>query len=283
MAERILTGTDIILANGSNTNTQIGQKETFLDRNAKLIPSDETTTAITNMNWIAGHHTVKDLTSLHKIPDFILSQSCYADKVSKNGKDAIGQLWYVEEGTEKGYYMLINWDNRRYASGWSKTNIKSLINEDGASSTQYMNKDNVYDNIHSITVDGSDNHTYTGWTQGFKYTNNASTVTLSYTHYGDKPDSSINIPVLNSGNTITHTSTSDGSGGATLAGIVTADQYNSIMNRLKKLEEEVIWRSRIGVNGTNVLNGATYLWSGTLAQFNSLKSKPSNTTFIISN
>lgn len=283
MTERILTGTDIILANGSNTNTQIGQKETFLDRNAKLIPSDETTTAITNMNWIAGHHTVKDLTSLYKIPDFILSQSCYADKVSKNGKDAIGQLWYVEEGTEKGYYMLINWDNRRYASGWSKTNIKSLINEDGASSTQYMNKDNVYDNIHSITVDGSDNHTYTGWTQGFKYTNNASTVTLSYTHYGDKPDSSINIPVLNSGNTITHTSTSDGSGGATLAGIVTADQYNSIMNRLKKLEEEVIWRSRIGVNGTNVLNGATYLWSGTLAQFNSLKSKPSNTTFIISN
>lgn len=282
MAERILTGTDIILANGSNTNTQIGQKETFLDRNAKLIPSDETTTAITNMNWIAGHHTVKDLEHLYKIPDFILSQSCYADKVS-NGIDAIGQLWYVEEGTEKGYYMLINWDNRRYATGWSKTNIKSLINEDGKRSTQYMNKDNVYDNIHSITVDGSDNHTYTGWTQGFKYTNNASTVTLSYTHYGDKADSSINIPVLNSGTTITHTSTSDGSGRATLAGIVTASQYNSIMNRLKKLEEEVIWRSRIGVNGTNVLNGATYLWSGTLAQFNSLKSKPSNTTFIITN
>lgn len=283
MAERIVTGTDITLANGSNTNTQIGTKETFLDRNAKLIPSDETTTAITNMNWIAGHHTVKDLEHLYKIPDFILSQSCYADKVSKNGKDAIGQLWYVENDPGKGYYMLIKWDNRHNAAGWSKTNIKSLINEDGASSTQYMNKDNVYDNIHSITVDGSDNHTYTGWTQGFKYTNNASTVTLSYTHYGDKPDNSINIPVLNSGNTITHTSTSDGSGGATLAGIVTADQYNSIMNRLKKLEEEVIWRSRIGVNGTNVLNGATYLWSGTLREFNSLKSKPSNTTFIISN
>ena len=283
MAERIVTGTDITLANGSNTNTQIGTKETFLDRNAKLIPSDETTTAITNMNWIAGHHTVKDLEHLYKIPDFILSQSCYADKVSKNGKDAIGQLWYVENDPGKGYHMLIKWDNRHNAAGWSKTNIKSLINEDGNSPTQYMNKDNVYDNIHSITVDGSDTHTYTGWTQGFKYTNNASTVTLSYTHYGDKPDSSINIPVLNSGNTITHTSTSDGSGGATLAGIVTADQYNSIMNRLKKLEEEVIWRSRIGVNGTNVLNGATYLWSGTLAQFNSLKSKPSNTTFIISN
>ena len=282
MAERILTGTDIILANGSNTNTKIGQKETFLDRNAKLIPSDETTTAITNMNWIAGHHTVKDLTSLYKIPDFILSQSCYADKVSKNGKDAIGQLWYVEEGTEKGYYMLINWDNRRYASGWSKTNIKSLINEDGASSTQYMNKDNVYDNIHSITVDGSDNHTYTGWTQKYKYTPEASKVTFSYSHYTGN-DSSISIPVLNSGTTIIHDADHSGSGNATLAGVVTADQYNSIMNRLKKLEEEVIWRSRIGVNGTNVLNGATYLWSGTLAQFNSLKSKPSDTTFIITN
>lgn len=283
MAERIVTGTDITLANGSNTNTQIGAKETFLDRNAKLIPSDETTTAITNMNWVAGHHTVKDLEHLYKIPDFILSQSCYADKVSKDGKDAIGQLWYVENDPGKGYYMLIKWANRHNAAGWSKTNIKSLINEDGNSSTQYMNKDNAYDNIHSITIDGSDNHTYTGWTQAFNYTNDASTVTLSYTHYGDKPDSSINIPVLNSGNTITHTSTSDGSGGATLAGIVTADQYNSIMNRLKKLEEEVIWRSRIGVNGTNVLNGATYLWSGTLAQFNSLTSKPENTTFIISN
>lgn len=283
MAERIVTGTDITLANGSNTNTQIGAKETFLDRNAKLIPSDETTTAITNMNWVAGHHTVKDLEHLYKIPDFILSQSCYADKVSKDGKDAIGQLWYVENDPGKGYYMLIKWANRHNAAGWSKTNIKSLINEDGNSSTQYMNKDNAYDNIHSITIDGSDNHTYTGWTQGFKYTNGASTVTLSYTHYGDKPDSSINIPVLNSGNTITHTSTLDGSGGATLAGIVTADQYNSIMDRLKKLEEEVIWRSRIGVNGTNVLNDATYLWSGTLAQFNSLTSKPPNTTFIISN
>lgn len=287
MAERIVTGTDITLANGSNTNTQIGTKETFLDRNAKLIPSDETTTAITNMNWVAGHHTVIDLKHLYKIPDFILSQSCYADKVSKKGKDAIGQLWYVEtdnsgEGT-KGYYMLVNWDNRgKFEThstdnpGWSKTNLKSLINEDGVSSTQYMNKDNVYDNIHSITVDGSDNHTYTGWTQKYKYTPDAKNVAFSYSHYTGN-DSSINIPVLNSGTTIIHDATHSGTGDAKLAGVVTADQYNSIMNRLKKLEEEVIWRSGLEANG------ATYLWSGTLSQFNSLKSKPSNTTFIITN
>ena len=276
MAERILTGTDITLANGSNTNTKIGEKETFLDRNAKLIPSDETSTAITNMNWIAGHHTVIDLDHLYKIPDFILSQSCYADKVSKNGKDAIGQLWYVENDPEKGdpekgYYMLINWDNRHAAAGWSKTNIKSLINENGASSTQYMNKDNVYDNIHSITVDGSDNHTYTGWTQGFKYTNNASTVTLSYTHYTGN-NSSINIPVLNDGNTI-----NQGSANASKAGIVTADQYNKIVSRLTYLEKWCMWQSGLPNNKS------TYIWSGTLAQFNSLTSKPENTTFIISN
>lgn len=275
MTERIVTGTDITLANGSNTNTQIGAKETFLDRNAKLIPSDETTTAITNMNWVAGHHTVKDLEHLYKIPDFILSQSCYADKVS-NGKDAIGQLWYVENDPGKGYYMLIKWGNRHDATGWSKTNIKSLINEDGNSSTQYMNKDNIYDNIHSITVDGSDNHTYTGWTQKFKYTPSISNVAFSYSHYTGN-DSSINIPVLNSGTTIIHDATHSGTGDAKLAGVVTADQYNSIMNRLKKLEEEVIWRSGLEANG------ATYLWSGTLSQFNSLKSKPSNTTFIITN
>ena len=276
MAERIVTGTDITLANGSNTNTKIGEKETFLDRNAKLIPSDETSTAITNMNWIAGHHTVIDLDHLYKIPDFILSQSCYADKVSENGKDAIGQLWYVENDPEKGdpekgYYMLINWDNRHAAAGWSKTNIKSLINENGASSTQYMNKDNVYDNIHSITVDGSDNHTYTGWTQGFKYTNNASTVTLSYTHYTGN-NSSINIPVLNDGNTI-----NQGSANASKAGIVTADQYNKIVSRLTYLEKWCMWQSGLPNNKS------TYIWSGTLAQFNSLTSKPENTTFIISN
>ena len=275
MAERIVTGTDITLANGSNTNTQIGTKETFLDRNAKLIPSDETTTAITNMNWIAGHHTVKDLEHLYKIPDFILSQSCYADKVSKNGKDAIGQLWYVENDPGKGYYMLIKWDNRHNAAGWSKTNIKSLINEDGNSSTQYMNKDNVYDNIHSITVDGSDTHTYTGWTQGFKYTNGASTVTLSYTHYGDEPDSSINIPVLNNGTTI-----NQGTANADKAGIVTADQYNKIVSRLTYLEKWCIWQSGLANNKS------TYVWSGTLSEFNKLDKNDKNfakTTFIITN
>lgn len=295
MAERILTGTDITLANGSNTNTKIGAKETFLDRNAKLIPSDETATAITNMNWIAGHHTVIDLEHLYKIPDFILSQSCYADKVSENGKDAIGQLWYVEtdnngKGT-KGYYMLVNWNNRGNAAGWSKTNIKSLINEDGNSSTQYLNVNNnpnnkidpdkpeekydKHDNIHSITIDGSGNHSYIGWTQDYDFAPSADGVQFSYSHCGGRKDSSINIPVLNDGNTI-----NQGPANANKAGVVTADQYNKIISRLTYLEKWCIWQSGLANNKS------TYVWSGTLGEFNRLDKADKNfakTTFIITN
>lgn len=290
---RIETNRDLDVKKINGTSgTIVGKEETFLDRNAKLVPSDETTTAITNMNWVAGHHTVKSLNDLYKIPKFILSQECYADKSGK-GSDAIGQLWYVEDKPERGYYMLVNWDNsgnfkthNTDKPGWSKTNIKSLINEDGNRSTQYMNKDNVYDNIHSITVDGSDNHTYTGWTQKFNYTPSGSNVAFSYSHYIGK-DSSINIPVLNSGTTIKHDKDNNGVGNAELAGIVTADQYNSIMNRLKNLENRVMWRSGIyvedGVQKDDGLNKATYLWTGTLGEFNLLTSKPENTTFIISN
>lgn len=280
MVRRIPTNGSVVGADGTNTSTYIGAKETFLDRNAKLIPSDESTTAITNMNWIAGHHTVNTLENLYKIPDFILSQECYADKVG-NGADALGQLWYVEH--ENCLYMLVNWKQRRNSDGWSKTNIKSLKDPSGKSQMQYINNNShQYDNLSEITVDGAGNFTYTAWTQGFNYTNTASTVTLSYTHHTGS-DSSINIPVLNDGTTIKHTSASNGSGNSTKAGIITADQYNSLIDRLKKLEEEVVWRSRLGVNGTNVLNGTTYLWTGTLSQFNSLNSKPADTTFIITN
>lgn len=127
------------------------------------------------------------------------------------------------------------------------------------------------DNLHSFHINTDGTIGYTGWTQGFKYTNNASTVTLSYTHYTGN-DSSINIPVLNDGNTI-----NQGSANASKAGIVTADQYNKIVSRLTYLEKWCMWQSGLPNNKS------TYIWSGTLAQFNSLTSKPSNTTFIISN
>ena len=161
--------------------------------------------------------------------------------------------------------------------------IKGFTYDNGNTHEYNFNENHANgDNLHSFYINTNGTIAYTGWTQGFKYSNDGSTVTLSYTHYTGN-DSSINIPVLNSGTTIIHDATHSGTGDAKLAGVVTADQYNSIMNRLKKLEEEVIWRSRIEVDGTNVLNEATYLWSGTLSQFNSLKLKPSNTTFIITN
>lgn len=268
MARRIPTSGNVPGALGTNTNTYIGVKETFLDRNAKLIPSDETTTALTNMNWIAGHHTVSDLTALYNIPDFILSQETYADKIG-NGMDALGQLWYVE--SESCIYMLINWNNRKNSNGWSKTNVKSIKDPNGKDTTQYCNKDNVYDNLHNLTLKGDNTISYTGWTQGFKYTNNANTVTLSYTHYVGS-DSSINIPVLNNGTTINQTG-----GNASTAGVMTADQYNKLVDRITKLEKECIWKSALAGNGS------TYLWSGSLSDFNALTSKPTNTTFIITN
>ena len=55
------------------------------------------------------------------------------------------------------------------------------------------------------------------------------------------------------------------------------DKFNNIFPRLTYLEKWCMWQSGLPNNKS------TYIWSGTLAQFNSLTSKPENTTFIISN
>ena len=150
--------------------------------------------------------------------------------------------------------------------------IKGFTYDNGNTHEYNFNENHTKgDNLHSFHINTDGTIAYTGWTQGFKYTNNASTVTLSYTHYTGN-DSSINIPVLNDGNTI-----NQGSANASKAGIVTADQYNKIVSRLTYLEKWCMWQSGLPNNKS------TYIWSGTLAQFNSLTSKPENTTFIISN
>lgn len=150
--------------------------------------------------------------------------------------------------------------------------IKGFTYDNGNTHEYNFNENHTKgDNLHSFHINTDGTIGYTGWTQGFKYTNNASTVTLSYTHYTGN-DSSINIPVLNDGNTI-----NQGSANASKAGIVTADQYNKIVSRLTYLEKRCMWQSGLPNNKS------TYIWSGTLAQFNSLTSKPENTTFIISN
>lgn len=150
--------------------------------------------------------------------------------------------------------------------------IKGFTYDDGNTHEYKFNENHTKgDNLHSFHINTDGTIGYTGWTQGFKYTNNASTVTLSYTHYTGN-DSSINIPVLNNGNTI-----NQGSANAYKAGIVTADQYNKIVSRLTYLEKWCMWQSGLPNNKS------TYIWSGTLAQFNSLTLKQENTTFIISN
>ena len=150
--------------------------------------------------------------------------------------------------------------------------IKGFTYDSGITHEYNFNENHTKgDNLHSFHINTDGSIGYTGWTQGFKYTNNASTVTLSYTHYTGN-NSSINIPVLNDGNTI-----NQGTANASKAGIVTADQYNKIVSRLTYLEKWCMWQSGLPNNKS------TYIWSGTLAQFNSLTSKPSNTTFIISN
>ena len=187
MARRIPNNGSVSGTIPNGVNTYIGANETFLDRNAKLIPSDETTMALTNMNWIAGHHTVNTLDNLYNIPDFILSQECYADKVG-NGADALGQLWYVEDAS--AIYMLVNWNERRNINGWSKTNIRSVIGPDGKVNVSYFNtnsdeycktygpiKEKSTEWITSITMYGDGTYTYS--TDGLHFVKSNSTYTYS--------------------------------------------------------------------------------------------------------
>lgn len=111
----------------------IGSKEGYLDRNAKLVPSDPSTMALTSAAWVAGHHTVENKDNLLSIKAFTLSPSTYGTYIS-GGEDAVGQLWYVK--SENAFYQLINWDNRSKAEGWAKTNIKATKGTDGSQTSE---------------------------------------------------------------------------------------------------------------------------------------------------
>ncbi len=63
----------------------------------------------------------------------------------------------------------------------------------------------------------------------------------------------------------------------TTAGVMTGPQLKEIIDRLTYLERWTVWQS--GLAG----NTSTYLWSGTLADFNKLATKPTDTTFIVTN
>lgn len=252
----------------SGTNTSIGNTETFLDRNAKLIPSDETTTALTNAKWIAGHHEVASLTELYNVYDFILSPSFYAgntDSEVTQGADAVGELWYVRD--QKCYYQLIDWSQRRKAAGWSKTNIKAAHGPGNTDLTQYCNTDGSGgDCIKDLTLTGDGTITYNAWNLNLGNDQLSTGVRLKYTKSNGTANTALTtIPIVDKD--------------AKTSGVISSDQYKSLLDRISYLETWTIWKARVGVDK----NTSTYLWSGTLADFNALTTKPTDTTFIVTN
>lgn len=94
---------------------------------------------------VAGHKTVNTKQDLLSISDSILS-----DSKTNSNNDAIGQQWYVY--SEKCFYQLIDWDNRKVESGWKKILTDTSLNESIASiqSSLDTHKSNT-SNPHSVT------------------------------------------------------------------------------------------------------------------------------------
>lgn len=67
---------------------------------------------------VSGYKTVNTKQDLLSIADAILSD---------NSTSAIGQQWYVQ--SEKCFYQLIDWDNRKTESGWKKILTDTSLNE----------------------------------------------------------------------------------------------------------------------------------------------------------
>lgn len=219
---------------------------------------------VTDSVMISGHRTVATKADLCAIPEEILSSKKSNAKTS-NGSDALGQLWYVED--EKAYYQLISWTDHKYESGWSKTNIKATIGPNGVDNTQYANTNGTGgDCIKDLTVKGDGTLTYTAWDLNMTNNPTASGVELNYTKSDGKTRKTLTtIPNVSSA--------------ATTSGVISSEQYRSLLNRISYLETWTIWKARVGTN----TNTSTYLWSGSLADFNAIKDKPTDTTFIVTN
>lgn len=87
---------------------------------------------------VAGHKTVATVADLYTLADPILS-----DSKSNANNDAIGQEWYVRD--QACLYRLINWANRKQASGWQKINTDIELVE------KIDNHINDKDNPHEVT------------------------------------------------------------------------------------------------------------------------------------
>ena len=90
---------------------------------------------------VSGYKNVNTKQDLLSIADAILSD---------NGTSAIGQQWYVQ--SEKCFYQLIAWDNRKTESGWKKVLTDTSLNE---SITSVQNSLNTHksdtNNPHEVT------------------------------------------------------------------------------------------------------------------------------------
>lgn len=71
---------------------------------------------------VTGHRTVQNIEDLYSLSDAILS-----DTGNNTDNDAIGQKWYVIN--ENREYELVDWNNRKSASGWIK--LGDLLPEEG--------------------------------------------------------------------------------------------------------------------------------------------------------
>lgn len=293
------------MATASGTKTNIGTKETFLDRNAKLIPSDETTMALTNAKWIAGHHTVATKEDLYNIYPFILNPKYYANSdEDTNHVETIGQLWYVV--ADKAFYQLIDWNNRGNDHGWSKTNIKAFTGPGGtdnsvgiglANNSDFISKIKIYGDgqlegetktFQNEQTNNTGKITNLGIEQTINY-DNAQVITYSYIDHNGKlwtEASALRQPVhqisvVSNANkvTLSYNGISNGNNKSTQynidlpiasdtnAGIITGSTYNSFLKKSPLPGNEV-----------------EYIWTGTRENYNKLGSEVANhpdTLFII--
>lgn len=222
---------------------------------------------VTDSVMISGHRTVATKADLYSIPSQILSSKASNKATNNNGTDALGQLWYVED--EKSFYQLIDWGKRTDTSGigWSKTNIKATNAPGGGSNTQYANTNGSGgDCIKDLTLTGDGTLTYNGWNLNMSNDQLATGVRLKYTKSNGTANTPLTtIPLVDEG--------------AKTSGVISSAQYKSLLDRISYLETWTVWQSRVGTD----TNTSTYLWSGSLTDFNKLETKPTDTTFIVTN
>lgn len=140
-------------------------------------------------------------------------------------------------------------DKRRIDNLWSKN----------------YNGDDKYDCIKDIKISG-DTITYNGWDLNLDYDQLSTGVRLKYTKSNGTTNTALTtIPIVNEG--------------AKTSGVISSAQYKSLLDRITYLETWTIWKARVGTE----TNTSTYLWSGSLDDFNAIKTKPTDTTFIVTN